>query len=92
MDLDKVFKYKGELEDNLTFEEICKCFREILYKQISYYGEDSKGIIYDGTYSQTQIEQASRLQQKISGYIDLYNQIISKHNEFDEVYLKDKGV
>ena len=92
MDLDKVFKYKDELENNLSFEEICKCFREILYEKISYYGEDNKGIIYNGTYSETQVGQATRLQQKISGYIDLYNQIISKHNEFDEEYLRDKGV
>lgn len=92
MDLDKIFSYKEEIENNLTFEETCKLFREILYKPISYYSSDNKGLIYDGTYSETQIEQATRLQQKLSGYIDLYNQIVTKHNEFDEGYLRDKGV
>ena len=92
MDLDKIFSYKEKIENDLTFEETCKLFRELLYKPISYYSSDNKGLIYDGTYSETQIEQATRLQQKLSGCIDLYNQIITKHNEFDEGYLRDKGV
>ena len=92
MDLDKVFKYKEELEHNLTFEEICKCFREIMYKQISYYSEESKGTVYDGSYDEEQIGQATRLQQRISECTDLYNQIISKHRKFDEEYLRSKGV
>lgn len=92
MDLVKVFKYKEELETNLTFEEICKCFRELLYEPISYWDTEHNGRIYDGTYSEAQINQATRLQQKISGYVDLYNQILSKHNEFNEDYLRDKGV
>ena len=92
MDIEKVFKYKDELENNLTFEEICKCFREIMYKQISYYGEDHKGIIYDGTYTNEQINQATRIQQTMSSCVDLYNQIISSHRTFDEGYLREKGI
>lgn len=92
MDIEKVFKYKDELENNLTFEEICKCFREIMYAQISYYGEDHKGRIYDGSYSDAQINQATRVQQKMSACVDLYNQIISAHREFDESYLREKGI
>lgn len=92
MDLDKVFAYYDELQNNLTFEEICKLFREIIYDQVSYYSDTNKGKIYDGSYSQTNIEQATRLQQKLSTCIDLYNQVISQHREFDEDYLKSKGV
>lgn len=92
MNIEKVFKYKDELESNLTFEEICKCFREIMYEQISYYSEDHKGRIYDGSYSDVQINQATRVQQKMSMCVDLYNQIISGNREFDEGYLREKGI
>lgn len=92
MDLEKVFKYKDELQNNMTFEEIVKCFREILYEPISYWDENHNGIIYDGTYNNAQIEQATRIQQRLSTCLDLYNQIISSHREFDESYLKDKNI
>ena len=36
MDLNKIFNYKDELEKNLTFDEISKLYREILYDK---YGE-----------------------------------------------------
>ena len=92
MDIDKVFKYKEELENNLTFEEICKCFREIMYAQIAYYGEDNCGSIYNGTYGDEQINQATRVQQKLSTCVDLYNQIISNRRVFDDSYLREKGI
>lgn len=31
MDLDKIFLYKEELQKELTFEEISKLYREVLY-------------------------------------------------------------
>lgn len=33
MDLDKIFKYKDFLQEALTFEEISKLYREILYDE-----------------------------------------------------------
>ena len=33
MDLDKIFKYKDELQKELSFEEISKLYREILYDE-----------------------------------------------------------
>lgn len=36
MNLDKIFNYKEQLEKDLTFEEISKLYREILYNK---YGE-----------------------------------------------------
>lgn len=33
MNLDKIFKYKKELQQELTFEEISKLYREILYNE-----------------------------------------------------------
>lgn len=92
MNLDKVFAYYDALNHSLTFEEICKLFREIFYEQVSYYSDTNKGKIYDGSYSQVNIEQATRIQQKLSTCIDLYNQVISQHREFDESYLESKGI
>ena len=33
MDLDKIFSYKEALQKELTFEEISKLYREILYNE-----------------------------------------------------------
>ena len=33
MDLDKIFLYKEELQKELTFEEISKLYREVLYNE-----------------------------------------------------------
>ena len=33
MNLDKIFKYKKELQQELTFEEISKLYREVLYNE-----------------------------------------------------------
>lgn len=87
--IDEAWKY---LDDNLSFMEQCKLFREICYDKISYWSEEHKGIIYNGEYSQKNIEQATSIQQQISTMIDLYSQIINGKREFEERYLKSKGV
>ena len=33
MNIDKIFEYKDKLENDLTFEEISKLYREILYSK-----------------------------------------------------------
>ena len=33
MDLEKIFKYKENIQNDLSFEEISKMFREILYDE-----------------------------------------------------------
>lgn len=92
MDMNKVLDAMEYLEDHLTFEEICKTFRELMYKQVSYWCEEDKGKIYDVSYSQTNIEQATRIQQKLSTCVDLYEQVVNRHREFEEDYLKTKGI
>lgn len=74
----------------LSFEEICKMFREICYDQISYYNDDLKGHIYNGEYDKQQIEQATFLQRKVSTAIDLYSQSIVNKNTFNEDYLRER--
>lgn len=80
------------LKDNLTQQEIFKLMRELLYEQISYYGDNDKGIIYNGDYSQINIEQATIINNKIRGYIGIYSQIICNKREFSEDYLESNGV
>lgn len=92
MNLGKIFKIKDYIESELTFEEICKMFREIFYSKISYYDENNKGIIYNGEYSDINIEQATRIQQRLREDIALFEQIMSDKREFDEIYLRSKGL
>lgn len=33
MELEKIFEYKGKLQENLSFEEISKLYREVLYNE-----------------------------------------------------------
>ena len=33
MDIDKIYEYKHELQKELTFEEISKLYREVLYNE-----------------------------------------------------------
>lgn len=78
-----------ELAKKCTFSEICWIFRNICYDQVAYYGEYSHSKIYDEKdRTELNIEQANRLQQRLSTFIDLYNQSIIDKREFDENYLK----
>lgn len=74
----------------LSFEEICKMFREICYDQVSYYNDDLKGHIYKGDYERKHIEQATFLQRKISTAVDLYSQVLVNKNTFNEDYLRER--
>ena len=75
MDMDKIYKYKKELQDNLTFEEISKLYKEILYN----------------IYEEFTIEQAYEIHyyQLLRGMIDIFTQMVNGR-EFDINYLKDK--
>ena len=92
MNLKKINEAWEYLNNNLSFMEQCKLFREICYDKISYYSDEDKGIIYNGKYSQKNIEQATSIQQQISTMISLYEQIIDDKREFESGYLKSKGV
>ena len=89
---DKVEEAIRYLAENLNFKEICKVFREISYDQICYYSEDSCGLIYKdkNKYTDKHIEQATYLQRKISTSVDLYEQLITSGNIFEESYLEER--
>ena len=72
----------------LPVDDICWLIRNITYHLVSYYSEDNKGPIYDGSYDQLQIEQATRLQQNINGKVDILNQVFS-HRNFENDYFED---
>lgn len=91
LDMDRVQKVLKETISMLSFDEVCKMFREICYDQICYYGEDNKGHIYNNNeYTQKHIEQATYLQRKISTAVDLYAQVIVDKHTFDEKYLEER--
>lgn len=91
LDIEVVEPMLMEVIKTLSFEEICKLFREVCYDQVCYYSEDNKGIIYkDESYSKLNREQACRLQRKVSTAVDLFAQSIIDKREFDEDYLTER--
>lgn len=77
---------------HLNFKEVCKMFREICYDQVAYYDKKNCSQIYkDNNRSKLNIEQANRLQQNVSCFVDLFEQSITDGREFNEDYLKQKG-
>lgn len=87
-DTEKMYTELSRLLDTYSFKELMWLFRNIIYDQIKYFSEENKGIIYDGSYSRKNIDQATDFQRKISTYADLMSQTISSHREFDEGYLE----
>lgn len=74
MNLDKIFEYKEEIQKELTFEEISKLYREILYDK----------------YKEFVMEEWDKIHcyQILKGMIDIFNQMV-EGRKFDEEYLKD---
>lgn len=71
----KIFKYKDDLENNLTIEEISKVYREIIYKQYEKFTDKEF--------------QKIRVYQLLRNTIDIFTQMINGR-VFDENYLIDK--
>lgn len=74
MNLDKIFEYKDKIQQDLSFEEITKLYREILYN------EYEKLTDYDSIHCY----------QLARSILDIFTQMIVDKREFDEKYLKDK--
>ena len=70
-----------------TLSELLWIVRNVSYDQVSYYSIDHKGIVYNGSYSNKQIEQANDIQRYLSTYCDLFGQIIVNHNTFNDGYI-----
>lgn len=78
MNLDKIFKYKDELEKELTFEEISKLYRELLYTKYTEFNMEED-------YNKIHCYQILR------AVIDIFNQMLEgrKFDGIDEEYLKE---
>ena len=82
LNMDRVMEMVGVISGHLTLEEILRLVREIAYDMVSWYSDDSKGIIYRKEYSQYHIEQATVLQTEISTICDLFAQSVVDGREF----------
>ena len=92
-DMERVNEVLKYVCSHLDFKEICKMFREICYDQVAYYNNDDCSQIYkDEKRTKVNIEQANRLQQKVSCFVDLFEQSITDYREFNEDFLKSKGM
>lgn len=87
MDLDKLEGIKQTLLE-LNNDELFYVVKNTYYDLVSYYDENHKGKIYDGSYDQESIEQATRLQQHIRNDLDYFHQVID-HRIFDREYFED---
>lgn len=87
MDLDKLEAIKEDLL-KLNNDELYYVVKNTYYSLVSYYDENHKGKIYDGSYDQESIEQATRLQQHIRNDVDLFHQVID-HRIFEKDYFED---
>lgn len=87
MNMEKLGPILDKLEE-LSPSEICWLTRNVMYYLVSYYNEDNKGPIYDGSYDQLQIEQATRLQQDIRNKVDILGQVFD-HRIFDNDYFEE---
>ena len=74
MDLDKIFKYKEELKENLSIEEINKLYKELMYDE----------------YQKFTMEEYDKIHcyQVLHSTIGIFDQML-KGNKFQEGYLKD---
>ena len=83
VDMNRVMEMVKVISGHLTLEEILRLVREIAYDMVSWYSNDSKGIIYRKEYSQYHIEQATVLQTEISTICDLFAQSVVDGREFE---------
>ena len=90
IDMERVNLQLLDVISNLSFDEICKMFREICYDQVCYYSEEHKGLMYREDRTSLNREQACRLQRKVSTAVDLYAQSVIDGREFEESYLEER--
>lgn len=87
MDLDKLEEIKEQLLE-LSEEELFYVVKNTYYAKVAYWNDKDKGPIYDGSHSDINIEQATRLQQHIRSMTDLFNQSMGGR-VFDNDYFED---
>lgn len=74
MDIEKIFKFKKTLQEELNFSEISKLYREILYNE----------------YENLKLNETQKIQcyYLLRSSIDIFTQMINGR-KFDENYLRD---
>lgn len=87
INLERTVPVYNKVKELNTDEKLWIC-RNIIYDLVSYYGENSKGEIYNGNYTDMQIEQATRLQQNICGMIKALGQVFNNQT-FSNDYFED---
>ena len=90
LDMERVEEQLQHLVSHCSLNECLKIIREIANDMVCYYSENNKGIIYDGTYTQEQIEQATFLQRKLRDVCDLFAQVVIDKREFNDEYLRKR--
>ena len=75
MNLDKIFEYKDKLQEELSFEEINKLYREILYNEYEKFGINDSDEI--------------QCYQLLKALSNIFGQMINGR-KFDKNYLKDE--
>ncbi len=84
LDMNRVYEMVKYVASRLSLEEILKMIREITYDMVA---PNSK--IYNGDYSEINVEQANRFQSQLRDMCDFFAQSIVDKRTFDENYLKN---
>ena len=92
IDINKCSDMIDKLNKEYSVDEIFWIIRNLTYDYIRYFGEDNKGVVYDGSYSDINVEQATRAQQSLSTSADIMRQVISSKREFEDSYLISKNI
>lgn len=89
LNLDRANELLKLLISKCTFKEINWIYRSLAYDLVAYYDQNNKARLYDGTFTNLNVEQANRLQQQLSSITDLFEQSVINKREFNEDYLKE---
>ena len=88
LDMDRVMEMLKAVSSQLTLRESLKMMREMVYDMTSWWSEDSKGVVYNGDYSENHIWQATMLGNGLRSLADVFNQSIVDKREYEEDYFK----
>lgn len=84
LDMERVEQVLQYVIKNLNLKEILKMTREITYDMVR-----PEARLYQGDYSELNIEQANRFQSQLRDMCDFLAQSLVDKREFDNGYLKD---
>jgi len=70
----------------LTLTEFLKMTKEVIYDQTAYYDKDSKGVLYNGKYTDDNIWQATMLGNGARALLSVFEQSIIQKREYESDY------